>query len=214
MSDKCFSGNKTYRRGNTWISEVDVCVASPILIDFLSNFCVIQRDDLPSDHGPITITVASTGVDVDSLLARATSLGDSAALGGNATNKKLVRKPLRYDNTDEEIFKNKIAEVQPVTANVEINDLERKLTETLYSCLKSSVHVNVVENEQENMNLGRWERLLDDKDDARVWRAIDWRGDYSDTPGERCAPSDEEFKTHFESVLNRPPQWMTLKEWM
>ena len=25
------------------------------------------------------------------------------------------------------------------------------------------------------VRLGRWERLLDDSDDARVWRAISWK---------------------------------------
>ena len=43
---------------------------------------------------------------------------------------------------------------------------------------------------------------MQDKDDSRVWKAIDWRGNIvasSDVDGDR--PNDTEFKQHFESVL-------------
>ena len=60
-----------------------------------------------------------------------------------------------------------------------------------------------VDNYSEN-DLGRWERLLDDDDDSRVWRAIDWRGNFENDFKNICRPSDEEFKAHFESILNQP----------
>ena len=54
-----------------------------------------------------------------------------------------------------------------------------------------------------NNYLGKWERLFHDKDDARVWRIIDWQGNFDvSIHGEEVSPSDEEFKAHFESVLN------------
>ncbi len=53
-------------------------------------------------------------------------------------------------------------------------------------------------------NLGRWERLLNESDDAAVWRAIDWKGDFNiDRTDDNLCPSDDDFKCHFESVLNR-----------
>ncbi|MPC74570.1 hypothetical protein E2C01_068933 [Portunus trituberculatus] len=57
----------------------------------------------------------------------------------------------------------------------------------------------------EEDNVGRWERLLEDKDDVRVWKAVNWKGEYGYDQGkdEQC-PSDEEFKKHFEAVLNPP----------
>ncbi len=52
-------------------------------------------------------------------------------------------------------------------------------------------------------NLGRWERLLSESDDAAVWRATDWKGDFHiDRTGDNLCHSDD-FKCHFESVLNR-----------
>ena len=46
-------------------------------------------------------------------------------------------------------------------------------------------------------------RVFHDKDDGRVWRAIDWRDNFDvSIHGEEVSPSDEEFKAHFESILN------------
>ena len=54
-----------------------------------------------------------------------------------------------------------------------------------------------------NNYLDKWERLFHDKDDARGWRVIDWQGNFDESiHGEEVSPSDEEFKAHFESVLN------------
>lgn len=47
--------------------------------------------------------------------------------------------------------------------------------------------------------------MLDDTDDARVWKAINWKGDFSiDSQDEYSSPSDEDSKAHFETVLNPP----------
>ena len=57
------------------------------------------------------------------------------------------------------------------------------------------------------VRLGEWERLLDDSDDARVWRAINWKGELVATSDSADRPSDEEFKVHtyIEPVLNPKP---------
>ena len=58
-------------------------------------------------------------------------------------------------------------------------------------------------------NLGRWKRLLRDGDDSRVWRKIDWKGNVNAVSNVGMnRPSDEEFKTYFETVLN-PKQVVT-----
>ena len=47
---------------------------------------------------------------------------------------------------------------------------------------------------------GRWIRLLQSGDDRAIWRAIGWNGCLvKETQG--SSPSDEEFKTHFETLL-------------
>ena len=53
-------------------------------------------------------------------------------------------------------------------------------------------------------NAERWTRLLKDNDHRKIWKSIGWNGDVDETQKE--APSDEEFKIHFEQLLN--PQEM------
>ncbi len=72
---KHFLGKMTFRRQGAWISEVDICLASRAMIKYIDNFSVLQRVHLPSDHAPITLTVASTGVDLNNLLVRSSQLG-------------------------------------------------------------------------------------------------------------------------------------------
>lgn len=44
---------------------------------------------------------------------------------------------------------------------------------------------------------------LSDTDDTGVWQAIDWKGEYSvSVPSRKVTPSDDEFKAHFEKILN------------
>ena len=47
----------------------------------------------------------------------------------------------------------------------------------------------------------RWQTLLQQNDSREIWKAINWKGDIAmHDQGE--APSDHEFKTHFEDLLN------------
>ncbi len=68
---KHFVSDKAYRKRDVWISELDVCVVSPRLLDCINDFSVMHRIDLSSDHAPITVTVNVTGVDLENLLVRA-----------------------------------------------------------------------------------------------------------------------------------------------
>ena len=47
-----------------------------------------------------------------------------------------------------------------------------------------------------------WERLLWDRDDSRVWRAIDWKGRFQGGNKTDECPTDHEFKEYLEKVLN------------
>lgn len=46
----------------------------------------------------------------------------------------------------------------------------------------------------------RWKRLLDRGDPKTIWSAIDWKGKVSEGIFE--GPEDDQFKTHFEELLN------------
>merc|ERR1712237_161357 len=46
----------------------------------------------------------------------------------------------------------------------------------------------------------RWERILATNDPKTIWRSVDWKGQPSSERENK--PSDEEFKVHFDSLLN------------
>lgn len=53
-------------------------------------------------------------------------------------------------------------------------------------------------------NLGRYEGLAEDKDDARVWKALNCKGEYcSSQKRSEQVPSDDDFRKHFEAVLHQ-----------
>ena len=199
-----FPGNKTFRRRDTWISEIDTCIVTHSLIPYVSDFSVMQRGDLPSDHAPITLNLARTGVDLDGLFSRATMLGDHAVLYGSS-KKNMTRKPLKFVNIDKDLFVNNISQRDTSFLNecVDISECEKSIVDTLYDCAQESTQGNEILSANE-VNLGRWERLLNDRDDARVWKAIDWRGNVNseDRGEDALCPSSEDFKAHLEAVLN------------
>ncbi len=89
----------------------------------------------------------------------------------------------------------------------DINVVADAIPNELYRCTERSKNSDrVVEYSMDNM--GKWERLLQDKDDSRVWRAIDWKDNFDvSTFGNDKSPSDEAFEEHFETILN--PQHTT-----
>jgi hypothetical protein len=50
--------------------------------------------------------------------------------------------------------------------------------------------------------MARWERLLDANDSKSIWKAINWKGTFENPRSEMLKPSDNEFKCHFEKLLN------------
>lgn len=66
---------------------------------------------------------------------------------------------------------NSIAHIGACDVNLDVNNFEMNITETLYMCSQSSVRP-VDRAGQSDINPDRWEKLLNDTDDARVWKAI------------------------------------------
>lgn len=109
-------------------------------------------------------------MDLDNVLMRSSQLGDHAALYSCAGIKNnLFRKPLKFMNIDKEVFCDNILQrdLSLLTENMEVSDVECSITNTLYSCVQESVCRNQ-RSDEVNMQLGRWERLLSDKDDSTV----------------------------------------------
>lgn len=198
--NKHFKSNKTFRRAGSWISELDTCIASREFIGNISEFCVYQRDELPSDHAPISVNITSHGVDLDYVFSCAVLLGGHAADFNSNTSYRIIKKPLKFHNIDKQKFSDIIAVTDIVVDTADINVSVDRICASLYACSEKSVACQT--NDYSLSALGRWERLLEDRDDSRVWMAIDWKGNFGGERGSACRPSDEEFKVHFESIYN------------
>ena len=61
------------------VSELDICVLSHSVPNRVTEFSVLQRECLPSDHAPIAMTMTLPSVDMDNLCTRASHLGEHAA---------------------------------------------------------------------------------------------------------------------------------------
>ena len=74
------------------------------------------------------------------------------------------------------------------------------VTNMLYKCSEASQAPVSVTNVVSGGN--RWDRLLNDRDDTRVWKAIDWQGKFQDGATNSNTPSNDEFKTYYETFCN------------
>ena len=109
---------------------------------------------------------------------------------------------MRFSNIDCDRF---VSELNNVDLEAEINDdvniTALNITEYMYVCAsKSRLRGELVVTDD-----SRWERIPEDNDQDKLWKAINWRGEMTENPSKpECKPSDETFKTHFESVFNPP----------
>ena len=202
--DKYFPSNLTYRKAAHWISELDTCIVSPQLLNYIDDFKVTQSMSLPSDHAPISLSVRPLCVDIMSLWEKAHMLGGHAALHNRSKEGSLVRRAIKSNEFCKSRFLEVLSqrEVPQPEPGADINDYAEAISNTLYGCADASRCEE--RGPRCDMNMSRWDRLMDDPNDDRIWRAIDWQGQYSDAKQPDCRPSDQDFKVFYEELLNPP----------
>ena len=52
-----------------------------------------------------------------------------------------------------------------------------------------------------DVSISRWSRLLDSKNAANIWKAINWKGEVSHDAKQSISPTPSDFKDHFEKLL-------------
>lgn len=201
--ENLFKSKLTYRKRNEWISEVDVCVASHKILDCIKDFFVCDDLDLPSDHAPIAVTVSPSAVDIVNLKVRACSLGDHSTLYLNCKKKSPLTRPIKFCSILKDTFIEKLSQSEIPQVEPSIDSAINQVTDIFYRNANASQYVAVAP--PVDVTVSRWERLLSDTDDKRMWQAIDWRGEYKDESvnhDRNGCPSDEDFKLFYEEVYN------------
>ena len=77
------------------------------------------------------------------------------------------------------------------------------ISTTLYDCASTSVSRGNPVGTFVDDDQSRWERLMEENDQAKPWSAIDWKGQIMEDPSSLDSkPSDEQFKEYFEQIFN------------
>ena len=91
-----------------------------------------------------------------------------------------------------------------------INDAANNVTDLLYQCARASRHQQR-QSQYGETGVERWQRLIQGKDDLKLWNAINWKGEFDKGSRSDECPTDTEFKEYFEENLN-PPETVRLND--
>ena len=203
FDDRWFRGALTFRRHRKWISEIDLCLVSPELLSCTKNLCISQDTSDPSDHAPVSVAFNFTPdlIHPRTLLARAENTCGHAVLMSNAYESSLCRKPIPMHHINSLQFCEhlEVQETPLLTDGKSVDMLCTEFSNAIYHSATNSKSASPpVSYSQE---LSRWQRIIDCDDPKMLWRAIDWKGEFDPAP-EKQKPSDLEFQTHLEKLLN------------
>ena len=166
--NKTFQGNLSYKKRETWISEIDVCIASNSSLDLVRDLC--RRQDVKgSDHAPLCVTLC---VDVcgtaspKELLDRASTLGQ---VHQRSTRRRPLRKSTSYKTTNIEGLTNTLQGLVPpnVTQDGDVNvTLEEGCRTIIDTAATFAEQHSSTDNRQWDETQPRWQRLMDTKDSS------------------------------------------------
>ncbi|ELU02383.1 hypothetical protein CAPTEDRAFT_205935 [Capitella teleta] len=152
-----------------------------------------QRRQRRTEKMTVIFKKRSSAPSLSALNTRALQLGDHAVLASKPTS--LCKKPI----SSSAININGVQEALAFTTPPDEQNVDGSinyLTERLYELARS--HPKDRFNESQR----RWTRILDTKDSALLWKAIDWKGNFDLRAHSQNDVSDERFRDHFEDLLN------------
>lgn len=197
-----FKSKLSFRKKSTWISEPDVTLVSITSLNLIKSFNMIQYFEgkhLYSDHAIMEIELNLNELDVsmDLLKVRANNLGKSIYGSVQISIEKSLR--LNQCNIDDvtKFFNDNPPPILDVSDSIDrvVNNFNNLVTDVLK---RNKIEIPVLKQEWGNEE--RWKRLIKENDQRRIWKSINWDGSIDETIVE--TPSDEDFKLHFENLLN------------
>ena len=202
--DRHFESQLSFRKKSNWISEPDLLVVSEACIQLVKTFNMRQRFEdklLFSDHAVLEFELDLNNVNIATELLK----NRAANLGKTILGKCPIRieKSLRLSQCNEDNLNRHFAMTPPpiIRRNESIDTVLDRFERVIIDALKENKEeINVVPTSWGNEE--RWKRLLNDNDQKKIWKSIGWDGGIDEKQAEQ--PSDEEFKIHFEQLLNPP----------
>ena len=156
---------------------------------------------LYSDHAlvDVTISLRNMRIPIDLIRTRANNLGRSV----HEVSPIKIDRSLRLSQCNEENLRQFFIDNLPPTINENesVDFLLNRFNRVVTEAMKENRTLTNVEPSPWG-NAERWKRLLKDNDYKKIWKSIGWNGDIEEM--NKDMPSDEEFKIHFEQLLNPP----------
>ena len=86
--------------------------------------------------------------------------------------------------------------------NCDANAVMDNINSILYDCGKAAT----TGNRSRDVENVKWQHIAQANDSKQIWNRIDWKGAVcdSDNDDSNVRPSDDDFKIHFEHLLNPP----------
>ena len=208
----------TFRQKQKWISELDVCLATPQCIPAVESFAIHQRTDLPSDHAPISVMINVDkinpfNVDHSQIEERASGLGRHPSGQydqGNMSRERQIqqRKPIRMENIDKDKLKATLRTTPPPPLHtLDVHAIADAANEALYEAARRSLEQPEINQQQDTNSTkrqsSRWNELTE-KEPRVMWKAINWNGVIRDDREKR--PEDGKFREHFVESPRHPSQ--------
>ena len=199
--EKHFKSKLSFRKKSRWISEPDLLLASNTCLDMVKSFGMIQQFEnkfLYSDHALLefVIDLEKTRVSSSLILKSACNLGKSVYEACPIRIEKSMLLAQCDQTKIEEYFHQNDP---PEILNQSVDNLINTFNRTVIQVLKEN-KVTAHQEPSEWGNAEKWKKLLEENDPKKIWKSIGWNGSI-----EKCssvAPSDEEFRVHFEDLLN------------
>ena len=200
--DKVFNSKLSYRKGKKWISELDYCISTLNTLQYVEKFEMLQNAangmNFPSDHAMLSVTLdvtSATRCDLTNLKLRARDLGRSVY----DEDLETIQSSINIANVDA-VKLERVLEANPPPNLDDIDqavaDFYTKSNTLMKSCKKPRTTATT-----DNMNTNRWKKIIQKNDSRMIWKAIGWNGDVIHED-EGIQPSENEFKAHFEKLLN------------
>ena len=208
-SDLSCASSLTYRKGSTWISQLDWVICHVSLVPFITGFSVSRDPCIPSDHAAISVSLTTSQCCHETLYVRARNLGQSIL------PKPPQRPPLRMSDIDSSMFRDTLIDPESHWREtfVSTDELSRFVVDSIYnaaSASKKPPDQSSLPNTPSLSSQSRWNRILQCSDSKKLWKAIDWEGNFETPPDCLDRPSDEEFCAYFTELLNPPTGYENL----
>ena len=185
------------------MSELDYCLVSQKGTQHVSGFSMVQAIEggkIPSDHAILKVELTFDECTVPSEVIRsyAENLG---ACVYNKDEEVMIRKSTNIASVNkDDVMTYLMTHLPPNVAHAD----EEQMVGVFFDEAEKIMKLNRIKKVGNTVPFvsNRWKRIFDLNDSRMIWKAIGWNGEPVEESSQM--PSDNEFKIHFEELLNPP----------